>query len=1466
MARVFISHSSRDNAEAQALFAWLKSQGFDQGFLDIDKHSGIPAGARWEQTLYDELERAQAVILLLTKNWFESKWCFAEFAQARSRGKAVFPVVVSPAGDQFVGDDLQKLDLTKDRESGLERLALRLTEVALLSQGGFDFPAGRAPYPGFLAFDEADAAVYFGRDDDIRRLVQRLDSRRIEGGRRLVLVLGESGTGKSSLIRAGLIPRLKRARREWITLTPLRPETDPFEGLALSLTEAGYAITGAEVPDVDPRVIAAALAEACGAPRAGVLIAIDQAEELFTRTPTATAERFFAFLSKLLASGLPFVAVATLRSDHLGDMQTAEGLTAEFEDFTLRPLPVERIGEIVRGPARIVGLDVEPELVTRITADAKTTDALPLVAYALRRLYDAFGDDNRIQLVEYESLRDAAAGLSPLETIVRETAARVIAETKPSEAELMALREAFVPGLVRVNDEGGFVRHAARWDELPEASRRLAAALAGPEARLLVVREQEGVRQIEVAHEALFRVWPLLAGWLDEEEEFLIGRNRLERELADWKALPESDRAKGLMAGILLDRAKGWLIDHPARFTSDEAAFVRASEAAEMERRRKAEEQRRALEEAHLRQAETERDAARRLTGRTRIAAVVLGVVALAAAGAGLYAMQAEGEAVRQAEIAEGQRQVAESEAVRANAEAERANQQAEAADAARAQAEAARARAETEKARATREAERASRNFEIAKSTVDQVIFDIAQGLQNVEGMRLETLRTVLTRVEAAMGRLADAAPNDLAVQRSRFAMLHEFGNTYIAVGDAAGARAAYEEGLAIARRLADTDPANTLWQRDVAVGLNKIGDVKLRAGDAAGALAAYEEILAIGRRLADTDRDNIEWQRSVMVGLNKIGDVKLRVGDAAGALAAYDEGLAIARRLADTDPANTLWQGDVSISLNKIGDVKLRVGDAAGALAAYDEGLGIRRRLADTDPANTLWQRDVAVGLDGIGDVKLRAGDAVEALAAYEEGLAIRRRLSDTDPDNTLWQGDVLLSLARIGNTYAAAGDAVGARAAYEESLAIARRLADTDPENTQWQRDVSFSLDGIGDVKLRAGDAAEALAAYEESLVIHRRLAETDPDNTGWQRDVSLSLARIGNVKLRAGDAAGAMATYEESLAIARRLTNTDPDNTEWQGDVSFSLERIGDVKLDAGDAAGALAAYDEGLAIRRRLAEIDPGNIGWQRDVLVSLERIGDVKLRVGDAAGALAAYDEGLAIHRRLADTDPDNAQWQRDVSFSLERIGDVKLRAGDTAGALAAYEEGLAIRRRLTETDPANTEWQWDVSVSLDRIGNLKLDAGDAGGALAAYEEGLGIRRRLVDTDSNNAELRSDLAKGLGNAAFTYLHANRAAEAESSSREAIAIAPTETWLATNLAHALMLQGKLREADEIYLGHRGESVGQISWEDAVLADFTELRTAGIDHPHMAEIERIFSSERDVVAEPEIKTERSPVVAE
>jgi hypothetical protein len=251
VARIFILHSSLDEQPSRDLKEWLASIGFEQTFLDFDKHTGIPPGADWERTLYREVERAQAVILILTKNWFDSKWCFAEFTQSRALGKAIFALVESPkATNTVVAPDIQHVDLTKDREAGLERVARELTRVALKAQGGH-WEAGRPPYPGLLSFDAADAAIFFGRDDEVLRAIERINARRVHGGAKLVAILGGSGSGKSSLLKAGILPRLARDKTNFLIPPPFRPGSDPIGNLLSALHGIDLSLTRDDLAAID---------------------------------------------------------------------------------------------------------------------------------------------------------------------------------------------------------------------------------------------------------------------------------------------------------------------------------------------------------------------------------------------------------------------------------------------------------------------------------------------------------------------------------------------------------------------------------------------------------------------------------------------------------------------------------------------------------------------------------------------------------------------------------------------------------------------------------------------------------------------------------------------------------------------------------------------------------------------------------------------------------------------------------------------------------------------------------------------------------------------------------------------------------------------------------------------------------------------------------------------------------------
>ena len=285
------------------------------------------------------------------------------------------------------------------------------------------------------------------------------------------------------------------------------------------------------------------------------------------------------------------MVIATGRSDVLEGLLETGDMARLTETFPLVPMPLDRVPRLVEGPAAVAGLNVERGLAERIWRDVESPEALPLLAHTLWLLYRRGLDDRNLSLAEYESLGDPEHGLNPLQNSVRLCADQALGRLRPSDAELAALRDAFVPHLVRVRlDDGKRVRRPARMSELPDMSLRLVRALV--ETRLLSTRgtgeraqgREGGESLVEVAHEALFQAWPTLDQWLTEEHAFLSDLARIKSAHDIWTQAPEDQRARALFGGLLLSRARDWLTKYPQRFLSRDMAelhaFIVASAAA----------------------------------------------------------------------------------------------------------------------------------------------------------------------------------------------------------------------------------------------------------------------------------------------------------------------------------------------------------------------------------------------------------------------------------------------------------------------------------------------------------------------------------------------------------------------------------------------------------------------------------------------------------------------------------------------------------------------------------------------------------------------------------------------------------------------------------------------------------------------------------------------------------------------
>ena len=1172
-----------------------------------------------------------------------------------------------------------------------------------------------SPYRGLQYFDLEHAPIFFGRARAQRQVTEALARRAAEGSA-FVLVLGMSGCGKSSLVRAGVLPELMTpgvvsgvGMWRHCVFRPSEGEGDLIGGLIRALSEREQALPellegGLSVEQVSALVrdvphqatvtIAPSLKRAAErvkgiAGEGRLILVIDQLEEMFSlpSVDKEARERFVTLIAALAESRVVWV-IGVMRSDfyhRAAELPVLVRLAAGRGSYLLTEPTAPEIAEMINQPAAAAGLafEVDAESGERLDrvlqeAAAREPGALPLLEFALDQLYRKDIEEKHGEVLTFASYRD----LGELRGAVARHADEVC-DALPADAR--AALPSVLRALVTVGSgEDRATARAVRRDEIGANAARAAVIDRLIEARLLVSSEEEGAGQVRLAHDMLIASWPRLRDLVAEDRDFLRTRERVDQAAVEWERRGRADDFL-LPGGRSLAEAEDLLARRSEDIESRDRLFIETSVRRE-----------RAQRERRLKQ--------------TRAVAAVMGLLAVVAAGFGWYAYDR-----------------------RAAAE----------------------------------------RNYEIAVRAAQTLVRDVADRLRNL-GLPAASVRDILTSAESLYKDLTlDAASRpDLLGRKAETLM--SLADTYAALGDTGAERKRAEEARAAFLDLIAKHPNDTTWQRDLSVSQNKVGDALRAQGDLAGALESYRAGLDTTEKLAARDASNAVWQRDLAISHERIGDTLTAEGDLGGALASYRKGLAIHEALAKRNPSDSEGQRDLSVSDNKIGDALRNGGEPAEALKSYRAGLAIMEALTAKDPSNTQWLRDLAISHERIGNVLRIQGDETEALASYRKSLAIHEQLAARDLSNTVWQLDVSIGNERIGDMLASQGNLAEALKSYRTSLGTRERLVARDPSNSDWQRDLSVGENKVGDVLRVQGDAKGALASYRTGLDIMEKLVARDPSNAGWQRDVSISYERIGDALAAQGNQGEALASYRKSLDIREKLAARDPSNIGWTYDLSISNTKIGDALRAQGDQDGALASYRTELAIVEKLAARDPTNAEWQRNVSVGQNRIGDVLRAKNDLGGALASYRTGLAVMEKLSARDRANALWQHDLCVSYERIGDVLALQRDPAGALAYYRQELELIGKLAAANPSNLSWQRELYLTQNRVGNALAATGDQAGALASFRAGLETISPLASRDPSNTGEQHDLAvsheriasalSALGNQAEALASYNRSLE------------------------------------------------------------------------------------------------------
>jgi basic membrane lipoprotein Med (substrate-binding protein (PBP1-ABC) superfamily)/DNA-binding SARP family transcriptional activator len=476
----------------------------------------------------------------------------------------------------------------------LQRLNERvLLHDRSLTPGEIAVPASvRNPYKGLRSFAEEDVDDFFGRDRLVAEVLASL-----EAGARLVALVGPSGSGKSSVMSAGVIPALRAGALPgsagW-TIATIVPGPRPFEAFERALA---------------------------GRPDDGwLLIAIDQFEELFTLGDESTAASFLRSLtSGITDAGSRLSVVLALRADFY-DRPLLHGdfaVLLSSSVINVLPMAADELEAAVVGPARHVGIDVDPSLLAELVAESTNqVGGLPLMQYALTEIFDR-RRGRALSLEEYRG----AGGLRALLSRRSEACFAALDEGEQEAALQVFLRLVSLGDGVRPSRRRAPLRELSALDLDPVALSTVLDALARHHLLSFDRDHNTGDAVVEVAHEALFWEWERLAGWIDTHREDLDRHRSLSTAAGEWES---SGRHQDyLSTGSRLAGYEAWSRQTRLRLTAIERAFL--DEALERRRVERVEEDAR-----QVRQRQLERRAARRLVA---LAASLLVVAAAATVG-----------------------------------------------------------------------------------------------------------------------------------------------------------------------------------------------------------------------------------------------------------------------------------------------------------------------------------------------------------------------------------------------------------------------------------------------------------------------------------------------------------------------------------------------------------------------------------------------------------------------------------------------------------------------------------------------------------------------------------------------------------------------------------------------------------------------------------------------------------------
>ena len=1080
---VFVSHVESCVQECIELKAHLKPLEATYK-LRIRCQCSVGAGNSEEARVSDDLARSPLVIGLTSAQSFDSMR--RDYDKKRSDATFIEVNVLPCERDEKYAEwrrlpkSGRAVSESPERDAAWTDVVgdLRGVIESILSKTGkrtaVEVPSA-CPFTGLAAFGEDRANFFFGRENEVA--AARLLLGETEGGHgRWLQVDGESGVGKSSLVRAGLVPAIRahgiKGGPARLRVAVIRPGQDLVLSLARDVHQwlkdvpAMDTSSATMVNDFRTNVLAFSDILSLHAGDSGFLLVIDQFEEALVPRgrDQAMLSQFDALLTNALGNtDTCLYLITTLRSDFVDLLLTLPKLNQlrapSAACYSLLPMDVEGLRAAIERPAEIAGRPWAADLVSRILTDAsKSKVGLPLVAHILQVLWTGGSRTHEA----YTSLGGVEGALV---TCADATLARLNEEGK-EQARKLLLR------LVKVGRETRHMRQEAlrddmielsNWSVFNQLSRQAEASkpVGSPPAplALIVSSKRDEKVYVDLVHESLLQQWTTLRVWIREGRQWMQRRDELEDTARIWEAMGRNDNG---------------LPEDP------ELSYFRKAEGHGK------------LAQEFLAKAE-ERNRWLKRSRQAHVAILVLTLtVFVAVLGKSVLA-------THQRRVADQRLKGAVDVAVDLVTEIN---------------GELAAVEGATEARKTLGEKTTALVGKLLPVGGDGEAVLSglikryRGEGLKARKHSKWEETRRRYEAVLPVAQLLKDRDSSNVTYQ-SNFALIYDdLGDVDRAGGDLSAARVSYEKGFNLRSGLLRSNPQSHELQHSICISYNKLGVLAKAEGETS---LAYD-FLALSAKgqesLMDSTPHDATVRRELSRAYEKLSEVEEARGNLTTARELLEKGLALRESLRREYQPDNQVRLDLTRELARgyflLGTVSGAVGDTKAASDLYEKGLSLRTALAQKNPLDDRVRCEL---FDDVAEVARAEGDSDKARTFFEMSLEVRRTLSKQDPTDVSLTRDVANGNETLGDVAAGGQDFSTASIYFDNDLALRETLARADPRNIDLQIDLIQCHRKLAELANTMNDVAALRIHRNEGLTMIANLE----DNARGARDARIAQNR-------------------------------------------------------------------------------------------------------------------------------------------------------------------------------------------------------------------------------------------------------------------------------------------------------------------------------------------------------------------